>query len=111
VISEHNLEKLLTHNFIDLFTRDELIRATKPQSSKWESMSNLLKDNISEIKRYELEHPLGINNIEYLWTGHGYWNYCKKEFYFPTAPDVEFTLEDLKFYCKLLTFLKIADTL
>ncbi len=109
MISDHHLQKLLDHNFIDLFTRDELKRATEPRN--WYGIADTLKSTIEEIERHELEHPLGINSSNPFWINYGSWNYETKEFTFSSDNDGKFTLEDLKFYYKLLTFLKVVDTL
>lgn len=109
MISNHHLEHLLSHNFIDIFTRDELVRMSEPHSNKWSLLSNNLKDIISEIEKYELDHPLGMNGSSPFWTICGTWDYELKEFTFTNHPDDKFSLEDLRFYYKLLTFLKVID--
>jgi len=109
VISDHNLQKLLDHNFIDLFTRDELKRACNSHPSRWCLIRDSLQDLIMEIESYELAHPLGLNKDPSIWVNVGVWYFDKKVFSHGSFKDVEFTLEELKFYYKLFSLLSVMD--
>lgn len=84
-------------------TADKLAQATDIHSKNYSLLSNL-ELLIATIQKQEIDHPLGFTNEEF-WIGGGKYSVKSKRFTFCGSDKVEYTLEELEFYYKLVHLL------
>lgn len=110
MITLFDLQKLVDHNFVSRTTAESLVEATGPGQNHWMKLKWPLESLISSIEKFELEHPLGMNQNIQLDTHNGYWNYNTKKFKFHNEYKMDFTLEDFKELYKIVVLLSLLDT-
>lgn len=106
MISNFALQKLVDHNFIDINTKCELEKATQNLGIKVDNGIYNLKQIIDQIQKYELDHPLGMEQNCILSVMNGQYFFEEKYFKFYNNTEVTYTLEELIEYYKLLNFLQ-----
>jgi len=103
VISSSEFNKLVEHNFISSHAAEELSRLTDQYSRNY-NLKSKLERLITGIQKYQLDHPLGIDTND-LYIEGGMFSMKHNKFTFSGDPIVEYTLEELEFYYKLVHLL------
>ena len=103
MISNSEFSKLIEHNFISSHVADELSQLTDRFSRNYD-LKTKLERLITGIHKYQLDHPLGLDTND-LYIEGGVFSIKTNKFVFSGDVCVEYSLEELEFYYKLVHLL------